>query len=101
MKEASLFCMPSRFEAYGIVFPEALCSGIPCIGRKSFEMPNFIDEGITGELLESNDPNELANKICKILKNPIYLTNVEMFKNEYTEKYNWENTVSLMNELIE
>ena len=36
--------MPSYFEAYGLVFIEALTYGLPCIGRNAFEMPNFIQD---------------------------------------------------------
>lgn len=100
MSNVSLYCMPSRFEAYGIVFPEALVAGIPCIGRGYFEMPNFIEEGKTGELLHNNDPVELADKINLILSSHLYKENVLQKHQEYLEKYNWENTVSGMNDII-
>ena len=45
-----VFCMPSYFEAYGLVFVEALTFGLPCIGRNCYEMPYFIEEGKTGLL---------------------------------------------------
>ena len=37
-----IFCMPSYFEAYGLVFGEALVYGLPCIGRNNFAMKEFI-----------------------------------------------------------
>ena len=33
LNKCDIFCMPSRFEAYGLVFVEALIYGLPCIGR--------------------------------------------------------------------
>ena len=50
-----IFCMPSIFEAYGLVFPEALTFGLPCIGRDAYEMPHFIEENETGYLLKEED----------------------------------------------
>jgi len=40
---ADLFCMPSRFEPFGLVFAEALSFGVPCIGRKLCAMPEIIE----------------------------------------------------------
>ena len=42
--KCDIFCMPSKFEAYGLVFVEALTFGLPCIGRNAYEMPYFIEE---------------------------------------------------------
>ena len=37
------FVMPSKFEAYGLVFAEALIYGLPCIGKKCYARPEFIN----------------------------------------------------------
>jgi glycosyltransferase involved in cell wall biosynthesis len=36
MASSDVFVMPSRFEAYGLVFPEAMAAGLPCVGRDRF-----------------------------------------------------------------
>lgn len=92
MKKASLFCMPSRFEAYGLVFAEALVAGTPCIGRDAFEMNHFIQAGKTGELIRRDDACCLADKISEILKNEAYIYNVKNRHKEYIVKYNWHTT---------
>ncbi|MCV3327710.1 glycosyltransferase family 4 protein [Pediococcus ethanolidurans] len=86
-----VFCMPSRFEAYGLVFPEALASGLPCIGRSKFEMPNFIDEGKTGYLLKKDDPQKLALMMASLLANDEIFENVKNNKALYIEKYSWNS----------
>ena len=58
-----VFCMPSYFEAYGLVFVEALTFGLPCIGRNCYEMPYFIEDGKTGLLL-----NVISKFSCNIFK---------------------------------
>lgn len=63
-----VFCMPSKFEAYGMVFPEALCYGLPCIGRDAFEIPYFIEDGKTGLLLRDEDSFELASLMERCLR---------------------------------
>ena len=62
-----LFVMPSRFEAYGIVFLEAQARGLPCIGSARCAMPEIIDDGATGRLLADDDPVALADLIAATL----------------------------------
>ena len=52
-----VFVLPSRFEAFGIVFVEALCYGLPCIGRNLMEMPNLIQNNETGLLIPAEEEN--------------------------------------------
>ena len=67
MDEHDLFVMPSRFEAFGIAFIEALVRGLPCIGRRDFAMPEIIDERSGGRLVDTDSPNELAEAIVNVL----------------------------------
>ena len=98
--KCDVFCMPSHFEAYGLVFIEALCFGLPCIGRNRYEMPYFIEEGITGELVETESPQELAEKIEKILKNGSYSENVKKRRDYYLSEYNWDSVAKRMTDII-
>ncbi len=61
-----LLVLPSRFEAYGIVFSEARAAGLPCVGRRAFAMPELIADG--GALVEPEDgPETLAQTIAGVL----------------------------------
>ncbi|MGI5244856.1 glycosyltransferase family 4 protein [Dactylosporangium sp. CA-139066] len=62
-----LFVMPSRKEAFGIVFAEAIARGLPCIGRNAFAMPEIIEPGLTGALVDGDDPDALAATIAATL----------------------------------
>lgn len=100
MSMADLFCMPSRFEAYGLVFIEALAAGVPCIGRNMWEMPYFIEEHFTGELLQNESVKELADKMHKILTNPQYKINVLARHDFYIKEYSWEKVCKQINDII-
>ncbi len=63
-----LFVMPSRFEAYGIVFLEARASGIPCVGRDAFAMPELVEPGIGGAIWRGDDVGDLAEQIATCLE---------------------------------
>lgn len=96
-----IFCMPSNFEAYGLVFIEALTFGLPCIGRNLFEMPYFIEEGKTGLLIDDDDHVKLAKKMDYLLKNDEIKNNVIKNRDFYISEYSWDNVCDRILENIE
>ena len=89
--KSKLFCMPSRFEAYGLVFPEAFSFGVPCIGRNDYEMPYFIENNKTGLLLEDDDPHILSSMMYRLLTDDSFMQEVSNKKEYYNKIYNWDN----------
>lgn len=87
---SGIFCMPSRFEAYGLVFIEALCSGLPIIARNDYEMRYFVNNGENGYLISSDDPNELAHIMSMAIKNLDMQRNVRDKRLEYKSMYSWD-----------
>lgn len=87
-----IFCLPSIFEAYGLVFAEALSFGLPCIGLNAYEMKNFITSGKNGYLLDSPDnSDELSNLLDKALKNKAMYDYVEKHRAEYISNFKWDS----------
>lgn len=96
----NVFCMPSYFEAYGLVFIEALTYGLPCIGRNCYEMPYFIEDGKTGYLLKKDDAEELAELMNKLLTDERILNNVKSRKEFYIKEYSWDSVALRMKKII-
>lgn len=92
--------MPSKFEAYGLVFPEALTFGLPCIGRNAYEMPYFIEEGETGYLLKQENAEELADLMDKTLSSKQLATNVCERRDFYLKEYSWDTVARRIYEVI-
>lgn len=89
------FVMPSDFEAYGLVFLEALIFGLPCIGKNCFAMPEFIQNGENGYLIEKNDDDELLLAMEKLLLDGKEMASyVQKQHSDYAEKYSWDNVAS-------
>lgn len=96
-----IFCLPSRFEAYGLVFGEALAYGLPCIARNEFAMKEFIQDSVNGYLINDDNEEELALKMYKLLSNNEIKANVLNNQEYYLNKYSWdsvaEKIIDIMN----
>lgn len=92
--------MPSYFEAYGLVFVEALTFGLPCIGRNCYEMPYFIQNGETGLLLNNDDPKELATLMYRTLHEESFSQNVLSRREEYIHDYSWDTVAKRIVKVI-
>jgi glycosyltransferase involved in cell wall biosynthesis len=61
--------MPSRSDAFGIVYLEAWASETPVIGADIGATPEVIEHERDGLLVEFDNPSELAEKILSLLQN--------------------------------
>ncbi len=66
----SIFAMPAFKEPLGLVFVEAMWSKCACIGTTTGSMPELIDDGITGYLVEPGDTTALADRLITLLGDP-------------------------------
>jgi glycosyltransferase involved in cell wall biosynthesis len=62
-----VFCMPSRYEPYGLAFAEAMAHGVPCIGTTVQAIPEILDHGRAGLLVAPEDPESLAAALVRVL----------------------------------
>jgi len=67
-QKADVLCVPSVYEAFGLVFAEAQCFGLPCIGSKGTGAEETIIDGKNGYLVEKRDVKGIANAIRKVMK---------------------------------
>jgi phosphatidylinositol alpha-1,6-mannosyltransferase len=74
---ADVFSMPSFFErgsddieGFGIVYLEAQVVGVPVIGTRSGGIPEALEEGVTGLLVDENDVPALAESIQCLKSDP-------------------------------
>jgi glycosyltransferase involved in cell wall biosynthesis len=88
-----LLVLPSRFEAYGIVFSEALAAGRPCVGRRAFAMPELI--GDCGRLIEEDDGvEELAAAIVAVLEDDAVYERTWQRRLQVREDRSWDAVAS-------
>ena len=71
--EASIFVHASREESFGMVLLEAMLCKVPIVaGKNSGAVPWILEEGKSGELVDIEKPQQIADAILKLIKNKAY-----------------------------
>ena len=65
MWQANAFVLPSAFETFGVVFVEAMATGIPVISTRSGGPEDFIDRDV-GALVDQYDETGLADAMVDV-----------------------------------
>jgi glycosyltransferase involved in cell wall biosynthesis len=69
-RDADLFVMPTKDEAFGLVYQEAAAAGLPAIGTRLNAIPEIIDDGSTGILLPVGDGRALVQALDRLIGDP-------------------------------
>jgi phosphatidyl-myo-inositol dimannoside synthase len=69
-RRATIFCLPSRQEGFGIVFLEAMASGASIVAAAAGAVPEVLSGGDCGVLVPPGDPASLAAALQDLLEDP-------------------------------
>lgn len=69
-RDADAFVMPTRGEAFGMVFQEAAAAALPVIGTRIAAVPEIVAEGETGLLVPPGDRDALIEAMHILLAKP-------------------------------
>jgi glycosyltransferase involved in cell wall biosynthesis len=69
-RDADLFVMPTRNEAFGLVYQEAAAAGLPAIGSRLNAVPEIIEDEVTGLLVPPGDVAALASALDRLISAP-------------------------------
>lgn len=66
-RSMDVFALTSLSESYGMVTIEAMAAGLPIIATDTAGTPEIIDNGRTGILIPSKDPDALASALVELI----------------------------------
>ncbi len=68
-QKASVVVCPSLIESFGIIVIEAMACGAPVVASNVGGIPDIVEDGRSGILVPSDDPEKLANALGTLLNN--------------------------------
>lgn len=92
MKESKVFVLPSRHEAFGNVYLEAMSKGCSLIGSKETGAEDIIIDGKYGYLVEQENINDLAqalNNACMTYTSPDECIDYYSSKTAFFSRKEW------------
>ncbi|HYV09702.1 MAG TPA: glycosyltransferase family 4 protein [Pyrinomonadaceae bacterium] len=71
LSSITLFVSAARSEPFGLAIVEAMAAGLPIVATASEGAKEIIEDGVTGKLVPTDNPEALANAITKLLDDPL------------------------------
>jgi glycosyltransferase involved in cell wall biosynthesis len=67
---ADIFVLPTRADCFSLVFIEALASGLPIVATRVGGIPDLVDEGETGHMIDVDDAQALGDALESLIADP-------------------------------
>ena len=101
---ADVCVLPSYYESFGLVPLEALACGTPVVATDVGNLKNIIRDGETGFVLTDPRPQNMADKISRVLKNSSLRMHDQQYIRSSINGYSWhiiaEAMISQFNNLV-
>jgi glycosyltransferase involved in cell wall biosynthesis len=96
-EQSHVFCLPTRFEPFGIVYLEAMAYGLPCVGPDAWAVPEMIRDGKTGFTVPPENSDALADRLMYLLEHPDEGFRMGAEGRRFAEtSFTWERAVGMM-----
>lgn len=92
-----IFCLPSHYEAFGIVLAEAMAQTRPVVSTRAGGIPDVVGEA--GVLVAPRDPRALAEAIQTLLANARRRRELGEIGCERAKRYRWTSVVDELEEV--
>jgi len=100
-EQASVFCLPTFSEPFGIALVEAMTYKLPIVATGIAAIPDFVVEGKSGYLVRPGNVQQLADALIRLLDDPDKCRSFgETGYRIAIDRYTWERVGTRMRESI-
>ena len=92
LQKSHIICVTSVKEGWGIIVTEANSQGTPAIAYNVDGLRDAVKNNQTGLICNQNTPENLAEKMVHILKNPVLYRTLQKNGWEWSKEMNFENS---------
>jgi glycosyltransferase involved in cell wall biosynthesis len=68
--DADVFAFPTRADCYGVVLSEAMASSLPIVTTRVAAIPEAVQDGESGFVIESDDAEALRDRLERLAQSP-------------------------------
>lgn len=93
LKTSNILAMPSRMEAFGLVYLDAMAMGIPIIASKTTGAAEVVKDRRNG-ILVNPDAQEVADAILKLYQDPELCKKIYEHNLEDVNNFDWDHLIT-------
>lgn len=102
LQTSDVFCLPTRYEPFGIVVIEAMALGIACVTSDTWAMTEMVVDGETGLVAPDGDAAALADRLLCLLRDPALARRMgEAGRRRQQERFTWANAARVISAQIQ
>jgi glycosyltransferase involved in cell wall biosynthesis len=99
-RRSAVFCLPSIQEGFGIVFLEAMASGLPVVSTTATAIPEVVPHGRAGLLVSPRDPKALAEALLTLLTDEAFQARCRAYGRGYVAPFSWDRVAERFLEAV-
>ena len=100
--EIDVVVLPSRLDSFPLVPCEAMVAGRPVVVTRVGGLPEALDDGVQGLIVEPGDPVGLSEALMRFVQRPELIRTMGMSAHEYAlRRYSWERVADEYAELYQ
>jgi len=101
LRRSHVLAVPSRYEGFGIVYPEGMSFGLPAIATTAGGADEVVTDGETGFLVDPDDPGGVARALTTLARDRDRLARMgRSARRRYETHPDWEETVGRVRALL-
>ncbi len=100
-RHADVFCLPSVQEGFGIVYLEAMASGLPIVATTAAAIPEVVPQDRAGTLIAPGDVAALADALIVQLGDRALRERYGAFGRDYVARYDWDTVAGMFLDTVQ
>jgi glycosyltransferase involved in cell wall biosynthesis len=89
-QQADVHVLPSRNESFGIVNLEAMAHGLPVVSTRTGAIPEYLEDGEQGFLVEPGDADGLMQALRRLIDDPELRARMGASARQRAQRYDWQ-----------
>jgi glycosyltransferase involved in cell wall biosynthesis len=101
MAAADILVLSSLSEGFPVTVLEAMASGLPIVATRVRGLPETIEDGQNGFLVEPKNPGQIADRLLRLLGNDELRASISANNRDKAKGYSWEKITARLEQVYQ